>query len=137
MNSPRIAILIHELDPPDGAYFLYEMAKLWQTAGINVTIHAGLRFLNEIDLAIVHVDLTCVPLDYQQSYRQYPRIINSSITDISKRCISRHLLHSPEDKWQGPVVVKTNRNYGGIPELLRFGPKEKHRFKDLLLDYRI
>lgn len=42
--------------------------------------------------------------------------MNGAATDIRKRMVSRHLLRSG-DAWNGPVIVKTDLNCGGWPEL--------------------
>ena len=117
----HIVLLVHERDPLEFSYFLYELAHLWRAEGMRVSVHAGLHSPVDADLAIQHVDLTIVPPEYQRLYQRYPRVINAAVTNISKRAISRHLVTSVDGDWQGPVIVKTNRNYGGVPESVRFG----------------
>lgn len=67
------------------------------------------------DVLIPHLDLTIIPHDYCMFMEQYPRVINKEVLDISKSRISSNLLRS-NDSYRGPVIVKTDRNYGGLPE---------------------
>jgi hypothetical protein len=63
------------------------------------------------------VDLTVVPPAYLQLLRRYPRTVNAAVADVSKRRFSADLLDRYSD-WIGPVIVKTDRNFGGKPEQL-------------------
>ena len=45
----------------------------------------------------------------------HPRVVNRQVRDSSKRRVSRNLVR-PGDGWEGPVIVKTDRNHGGLPE---------------------
>lgn len=120
----RIAILIHEQDDPqDTPYLIFHAAKLWQQRGIEVETQRGLGPALDVDLAIHQIDLTVTPEAYRQHMAQYPRVLNASVVDISKRRISRHLVHKG-DGYEGPVIVKTNENYGGLQELrLHYGSR--------------
>jgi hypothetical protein len=113
---PHIVILVHRdgaLD--DSKYFLHEIARLWEADGIRVTVQRGPGPVHRADLCISHVDLTVVPADHLAYLRVYPRVLNGSVADISKRKISTAVLHR-RDAFDGPVVVKTNRNSGGLRE---------------------
>jgi hypothetical protein len=59
--------------------------------------------------------MTVVPGDYLSLLRHYPVNINGQVRDISKRAFSSHLV-TRNDGYQGPVMVKTDRNCGGLPE---------------------
>jgi hypothetical protein len=59
--------------------------------------------------------MTIVPTDYSALMQRYPRVINRRVLDISKSTISANLVR-PGDPYAGPVIVKTDRNYGGLPE---------------------
>lgn len=67
------------------------------------------------DVAVLHVDLTRVPRSVGALAARYPRVINGAVHDISKRRVSRLRLRLG-DGYTGPVIVKTNRNCGGIPD---------------------
>ena len=114
---PHVVILCHrhehfEWEP----YFLREVAVAWRERGVRVTVQRGPgRRVEDADLAIVHVDLTVVPPDHLAAAREYPVALNAGVDDISKRRISRHLVRRG-DGYEGPVIVKTDRNSGGLRE---------------------
>lgn len=87
----------------------------WEAAGHRVLVHEGLQALPEADVALLHVDLTVVPAPYLEALRRYPKVLNGATADIGKRAFSQHLL-GPRDAWDGRVIIKTNRNCGGMPE---------------------
>src|SRR5208337_4706378 len=109
----HIVILTHQHDEFDQmTHLLHGVCQVWRENGIKVTVLRGVGPRVEADLAILHVDLTVVPDEYIQFMRQYPVAINPTVKDISKRHISANLVHRG-DGYQGPVIVKTNRNFGG------------------------
>ena len=67
------------------------------------------------DLLILHVNLTVVPQEYVQVAEHYPVVINRNIIDISKPAFSEMIIGT-DDIYDGPVIVKTRNNYGGLPE---------------------
>ena len=69
----------------------------------------------DADVIVNHIDLTVVPEAYVQFMARYPVAINGRCTDISKRTVSANLVTNG-DGWDGPVIVKTDRNHGGRPE---------------------
>ena len=48
--------------------------------------------------------------------KHYPTVVNRRVTDISKRRISTNLV-GPHDTYSGPVILKTDRNFGGLPQM--------------------
>jgi len=113
----HILILVHQhgsFDKP--RYFMREIADVWRQQGHRISVaHGPARRAVAADVAVLHVDLTIVPDDHLEFMRQYPVVINGRVKDISKRVISRNVV-SEGDGYDGPVIVKTNRNYGGIME---------------------
>ena len=115
----HILILVHRhgsFDKP--RYFMREIAEVWRERGHRISVaHGppapGRRLV--ADVAVLHVDLTVVPEDHLEFLREFPVVINGRVKDISKRAISRNIL-SQGDAYDGPVIVKTDRNYGGIVE---------------------
>ena len=83
--------------------------------GHHVDVVCGLERLPPADTAILHVDLSVVPDDYARAARRYPRVMNGQALDIRKRAVSRNLV-ARGDGWRGPVIVKTDLNYRGLPE---------------------
>jgi len=113
-----IVILEHELQRGVRLpYMIYGVAERWRAAGHRVLVHHGTHDPPEGDLAIVHIDLTVIPEPYRALAARYPRVINGSVLDVSKRSFSRILLERESD-WSGPVIVKTDANFGGRPEAL-------------------
>jgi hypothetical protein len=116
MKMRHIAIITHEHDEfASTNYFLRGICEAWRDSGMKVTVLRGLEKRVNADLAILHVDLTVVPPEYLEFMRQYPLTINAGVADISKRRISRNVV-SRGDGYDGPVIVKTNMNYGGRRE---------------------
>jgi hypothetical protein len=111
-----IAILTHLRQGLDQDYYLARCNRFfWQHQGRRVVVHQGTLPPPPADVAILHVDLTVVPPDYLALARHYPRCLNARIADISKRRISRWLV-TPDDPYDGPVVVKSDFNHGGASE---------------------
>jgi len=111
-----IAILTHLRQGLDDDYFIARCARqFWVPEGRRVLVHQGLKPPPAADLAILHVDLTVVPEAYVALARHYPCCLNVRVTDVSKRRISRHLVGA-DDAYDGPVMVKHDRNHGGDAE---------------------
>jgi hypothetical protein len=112
----HVVILTHPYDAFESRpTFLREMAAVWREQGLPVTVCTDSAQHVDADLAVLHVDLTVVPPDYLAFVRRYPVAVNGRVTDISKRRISRNLVRRG-DGYDGPVIVKTDRNYGGKAE---------------------
>ena len=113
----QIVIITHDFDDfGQRPYLLRDLVALWRASGHMVVVAAGLEHWPDADIAILHVDQTVVPEAYVRACQRYPRVINGRATDISKRLVSRQLVRRDDD-WSGPVIVKTNLNHGGMPEL--------------------
>jgi hypothetical protein len=96
-------------------YLLKEIAAIWQEEGVKVSVLNGPGPRLDADLVISHVDLTVVPMDHVAYLRQYPRVMNGPVVDISKRMISAHVVDCPDD-YDGAVITKSNRNCAGFKE---------------------
>lgn len=91
------------------------MIPKWEAAGLEVRkIYEPNRFV-PADALLLHVDLSVVPKEYVDFAHRYPRVINGKVTDLRKRLYSENLI-SPGDNYEGPVIVKTSFNHGGVPE---------------------
>lgn len=117
MRSPNIAVLTHEADASfeSTCYLVHPLARRWEAMGLEVSVLRGPRAAVPDAILLPHIDMTVVPTDYQALIQRYPRVINRRILDISKSTISANLLR-PGNPYAGPVIVKTDRNYGGMPE---------------------
>jgi hypothetical protein len=112
----RIVLVTHTHDNfRNRNSLLKSLAGHWVDSAHEVSLVEGLRDWPEGDLAIMHVDLSLIPDVYSEACKRYPVVINGSATDIRKRRVSRNLV-GPGDGWTGPVIIKTDLNYGGIPE---------------------
>ncbi|MDG2426216.1 MAG: hypothetical protein P8M07_06510 [Flavobacteriales bacterium] len=109
-----IAILRDRAGRPMG-HTIDHLALRWKDAGHQVIDHIGPSQVPDADVYIVHIDLTVVPEEYVDLIRALPNAINGQILDISRRKFSRLIL-SKEDDYDGPVIIKTNANFGGVPE---------------------
>jgi len=120
----KIAILLHENDryPRTNGYFIWALCDAWREQGIEIEVIKGTAKRAEADLLIPHVDVTVLPEAYVEFLQRFPRVLNSSVTDISKRFVSRNLL-ARTDSYDGKVIVKTNLNCGGGPEINLAGSK--------------
>ena len=113
----RIVLITHTYDDFRRRKFLLgNLARHWIEAGYDVSVSAGLGDWPPGDIAVMHLDLSVVPAAYLEASRRYPLVVNAAATDIRKRRVSRHRV-MPNDGWQGPVIIKTDLNCRGMPEL--------------------
>lgn len=118
MGPADIAILTHETadDPVEaGKYLIHRLADGWKTMGLRVAVLRGTRLFEPARILIPHIDSTVRPAEYDAFVRQYRRVANRRLTDVSKSSFSENLIRA-DSGYSGPVIVKTNRNYGGLPE---------------------
>jgi hypothetical protein len=131
----HIAVLFHEADRPMLKYYaIPALAETWRRDGYTVTNLFGIRKFIPADLILVHVDLSIVPDEYLAFTKQYPIVLNGAVADIRKSAFSRHLLLNRNDNYQGPVFIKSNLNFAGIPESFR---QRKYPFKGSQAGYYI
>ena len=97
-------------------YMVYRLAERWQAAGHTVIVQRGVG-TPPGDIAILHLDMTVVPEEYRALAARYPRVINGAVLDIGKSTFSEVTLTRDSD-WSGPVIVKTEANFGAQPEAL-------------------
>lgn len=114
----HIAVITHATDHfDDGGYLLHRLIEHWSPRGVEVTAMKGPAGTPaEADLAICHVDMTAVDDQHARLFERYPLVINGRVLDISKSAFSDQLI-TLDDAYQGPVIVKTDRNFGGMREM--------------------
>ena len=113
-----IVVLTHAYDAfLQRTYLLQSLFSHWRQAGHTINIVPGIKDV-EGDLAIQHVDCSVIPADYARLAARFSRVINGAPQDVRTRTISR-LLVRPGDGWDGPVIVKSNLNFAGIPETIQ------------------
>ncbi len=117
MTIRSVLVLLHRNDRGFESihYLIRPLIAAWQADGIRVEFARGGSRLPEADVLFPHVDLTVTPPAYRRVYARYALVVNRTLIDISKRRISTNLL-GPGDDHNGPVIVKTDCNYGGLPE---------------------
>jgi hypothetical protein len=112
----RVAILIHPCSSPRlRGYWIGPIANSWRERGATVSVISDPHDRTEADVAILHVDLTRIPDDYLAWAKRFKTTVNGGVADISKRAISTNLVRRG-DSFDGPVIVKTDRNCAGDPE---------------------
>jgi len=131
MPKARIVIIIHEEQEFDRGFYLHRIAfNDWAHHDIETVVHRGTRNLPDADLAILHVDLTELPEAYTALAANYPRMLNAGSGSIAKRAVSTNLV-SAEDDYDGPVVVKTDANHLGHPELNLYRQRVKRSWNPI------
>ena len=116
----HIVIVTHTFDDfRQRRYLLLDLIAYWRSDAHKVSVVEGLDDWPDADIAILHVDHSLVPDAYIQACSRYPKVINHRAIDIRKRMVSSNLV-SQDDDWGGPVIVKTNLNHGGLPEMYYF-----------------
>jgi len=140
LYKKTIAVLFHEKDTPNSIqqYLITYYTKFWHEKGTRVFALFGTERYVPADLIVVHVDLSIVPASYLEFAAQYPIVVNGKIRDIRKSAVSRNLVQ-PDSGYQGPVIVKSDCNYAGMPER-RYMPQQSNDAESLFknpLEYRI
>ena len=117
-----VAVLFHESTPPSRfrTYRIWHVAEYWTRWGIDVRFVQGPSADVSADLLIPHIDLSVIPDEYLPLLDRAKMVMNRRIVDIRKTAFSRNLV-TPDDDYDGPVIVKTNCNYAGHPERHAFG----------------
>jgi hypothetical protein len=135
----RIVVLVHRHWSFDNVnYYMSRIAKLLRQEGVEVVVQRGPGEHVPADLAVLHVDLTVVPDEYMDFLSKYPRVINGTVRDISKRHVSR-LQVTRGDGYAGPVIIKANLNCGGVVEanLAKAGKLPKSYLDSFVSNYPV
>jgi hypothetical protein len=112
----RIAIITHRYDRfVARSYLLGGILREVEQAGVDVKIIKGDRAFVRADLAILHLSSTIIAPEYVALAARYPCTLNLAVTDVRKSRISGAALRRDE-RWDGPVIVKTEFNSGGGAE---------------------
>lgn len=96
-------------------YLLKALARRWGQQGHVVTVGETNHF-PPADIACLHMDTTDLKDAFAHIAGNYPRVLNGRFLDNSKRRLSKRLL-TADSNYSGPVILKTDANYGGLPEL--------------------
>jgi hypothetical protein len=111
-------VILHSRGTARGArhHMVMLISEFLGDLGVDVVHLYGTDRFVEADGIFVHVDLSVVPRRIHRFAQRYPKQINANASDIRKRAFADGLL-KPGDSHTGPVIVKSDLNYGGVPEL--------------------
>jgi hypothetical protein len=129
-HSRHIAVLFHEGDRyrNPAEYIVHHLAGFWREDGHTVSYLYGTRRFQPADLVLVHVNLSVVPSEYLDFAGRYPIALNGKIRDIRKSSFSTNRV-GRGDAWDGPVIVKSDLNYAGVPERFLQMSTLEHRLR--------
>jgi hypothetical protein len=96
-------------------YFIKWMMREWAAMGLAVGVVDDPARLATPPVVFAHFDVTVVGGRLAGGLQRFPVVVNGTHADISKRRISANIVR-PNDGYDGPVIVKTDLNFGGWPE---------------------
>jgi hypothetical protein len=99
--------------PINEKYLIANLAWHWERAGHRVT--TGPANGIEADIGIMHIDRTKLDHELVPDNPSHRPLLNEHVLDISKRRFST-LRVMAGDRWDGPIIIKSNLNYYGAPE---------------------
>ena len=112
MSRIHIVTMPSEVLRPDS--LISRLAEYWKEQGHGLSV--GPATVLEADIGLMHVDRTWVPAAAVPANPAAIPLLNGRVLDISKRRISANLL-GPDSAHDGPVIIKTDANAFGKPEL--------------------
>ena len=114
----KIAVFTHAIDQFENSnYLLNKLISHWNERGIEAIVLRGPNVTPpEADIAFSHIDITRTTEDYARLFAPYSLVINGNVLDISKSGFSDQIVSRNSD-YPGPVLVKTDMNFGGMREL--------------------
>lgn len=109
--------ILHKRTAPAGEtpHMVSLIAQDLEAMGIEVVHLEDISTFVPADALLVHIDRSVLPAAVTRFAARYPRHVNAGALDIRKSTFADGLL-SPGDAWPGPVIVKSDLNYGGMPE---------------------
>ncbi len=116
-----IAVLMHprQLDAERLHYRIWPIIANWRAMGVRVDVIYGVRGhereLMAADVLVPHVDCSWLDDRTWELLQRHPRVINRRVRDIRKMAVSAQLVQRG-DAWDGPVIVKTAGNCGGLSD---------------------
>ncbi|MGE3618455.1 MAG: hypothetical protein AB7L66_21470 [Gemmatimonadales bacterium] len=116
---PADILVVSNVAAPAVAAYAPTLSVLLKFAagdGLRVAFQTGIAAEPSAPVVANHVDLTETPPAYRDYFRRFPRGVNTALVDIGKATVCHDRLVRPDGDYRGPVIVKTNLNYGGMPE---------------------
>lgn len=115
-DAPLVVVHTHPATPlMPVKYLIRELLPIWREMGIAAVEVPAATFVPSARVALMHVDFSRPLPAYAHVAHQYRCALNSNVGSIEKRVISRQLV-TRGDCYDGPVIVKTNANYGGVTD---------------------
>lgn len=110
-------VILHSRAAARGAphHMVSVIAAHLERRGVEIVHLYGASKFVPADGVLVHVDLSVVPPAYERLARKYPLQFNAAARDIRKHVFADGLL-GRDDTYTGAVIVKSDLNYGGVPE---------------------
>ncbi len=96
-------------------YIVRHVADYWRERGVRFELTTNPNHAPAADIAWQHLDVTNVGGEFRRLLARYSRTINGEALTIAKRESVTHLVERRDD-WVGPIIIKTNLNYGGRGE---------------------
>jgi len=126
---PQIQIVTGYPGPLGEHFMLSRLAAVWRAEGYPVAVGPVAEVASGI--ALMHVDSTKVSPALLPRVAPGARLLNAQVLDIGKRGFSRLLLRR-DSPWDGPVIIKTDANFHGLPEASARGPGRLDRLRQRL-----
>ncbi len=117
-DRPKRLVILHGGGTVPGTrhHMVMLISEFLSDLGVEAVHLYGTNRYVEADGIFVHVDLSVVPRRIRRFAQRYPKQINANASNIRKRASVDGLLNRG-DSYAGPVIVKSDLNYGGLPEL--------------------
>jgi hypothetical protein len=96
-------------------YLACQIGEAWRERGHELRIRAVEEPPGDPDVAFLHVDRSAIPESFVAQLGYDCPVVNGGALDIRKRRVSRQLV-ARGDGYDGPVIVKTDENYFGLPD---------------------
>lgn len=118
MQPRSLVILVHPYDEFwNSRYWFASAAEVLRHRGVSIEVCSDPTRCPAADASVLHVDQTRVAPEFIRAARRSRHAINADTIDISKRAVCAHILKR-SDLWDGPVIVKTDRNSAGMKEAI-------------------
>tara|TARA_R110000803_G_scaffold38466_1_gene83202 strand:+ start:239 stop:1159 length:921 start_codon:yes stop_codon:yes gene_type:complete len=116
-NSKARLAIINELSysPGDRRHMIVLIEEALEAMGVEIVHITKASGYVPADAVFVHIDQSIISPEARALALRYPVSINAYATDIRKFRYIDGLL-GRDDSWDGPVIVKSNLNYAGMPE---------------------
>jgi hypothetical protein len=116
-NSRARLAIINELSyaPGDRRHMIVLIEEALRAMGVDIVHITKASGYIPADAVFVHIDQSIISPEARTLALRYPASINAYATDIRKFRYIDGLL-GRDDSWDGPVIVKSNLNYAGMPE---------------------